>query len=211
MGIIILGGTGVGKSTVGTLISQKTGYPLYEVGHIVKQVYLEEFQKESDGVLYNENTAIKSINEIVKIKGKQLLTQNRLEFTKQIVKKEGNDYFVRVLLERHPEDRKIIVGVRSFEEIATIDFDMKNPFYVGLMCQEDRLLKRFTNRERMFMNEAVAKDIFIKRYDIEHSWGVDDVLSKCNVVLQTDYYSPEELAEYIIIYYGKFLEDLKNV
>lgn len=211
MGIVILGGTGVGKSTVGTVISQKIGYSLYEVGHIVKKVYVERMIEMQNTTLSDENSVITQLNNLAIKQGKQVLTQNRLDFTREMVRKEGADYFVRVLMERYPEDRKIIVGVRSFAEIAAIDGKMKHPFYVGLICDEDRLLHRFTNREKNYMNEDVAKNIFIRRYDIEHAWGVDDVMNKCNVVLNTDYYTPEELANYIIECYGKFLEDKKNV
>lgn len=211
MGIIVLGGTGVGKSTVGRVLSQKTGYPLYEVGYVVKNLYVEKIIEAQNTLLSDKKLVVEELNGLVLKHGKQVLTQKRLDFTKKIVKKEGPDYFVRVLMERYPGDRKIIVGVRSFSEIDAINKEMKHPFYVGLMCEEDMLLSRFTNREKAFMNEKDAKSIFIRRYDIEHDWGVDEVMNRCNIVLTTDYCTPEELARDIIAHYELFLESRENV
>ena len=51
MGIIIMGETGSGKTTTGKILAANSGLGLYEIGHEVKQVYLEKIQADN---LYNE-------------------------------------------------------------------------------------------------------------------------------------------------------------
>ena len=42
MGIIIMGETGSGKSTLGKMLASRTGFELYEIGHEVKKFFQKE-------------------------------------------------------------------------------------------------------------------------------------------------------------------------
>lgn len=78
MGIIIMGETGSGKSTLGKMLASRTGFELYEIGHEVKKVFLERVKFEFDSSLPGCD--------------KDYLTTNqRLKYTDDIVKKYGND------------------------------------------------------------------------------------------------------------------------
>ena len=103
MGIIIMGETGSGKTTVGKILAYNSGLGLYEIGHEVKQVYLEKIQADN---LDNEKD--------------YTTTNQRLKFTDDIVEKYGNDYYVKRILKKQDNENIIIIGVRSMAEIRAI-------------------------------------------------------------------------------------------
>ena len=207
MAIVIIGGTGVGKSTVGNIISQRIGYQLYEVGHVVKQLYFEKVQRENILIYGDKTIAQSKIDELTNVHGKDYFTRKRLQYTGEMVRKYGNDYFIRALMSVHAEERIIIVGARTFSEMNAVLEKMPNTYFVALYCNTDRVERRFKNRECMYMDENTAKNIFSNRYEIEHSRGLDDVERWCNIRIQTDYRSPEEIADIIIQSYYRFLLD----
>lgn len=206
MGIIIMGGTGVGKSTVARLLAARTGYTLYEVGHVVKKMYFDSLQNEIQQITHNRIETCSYVQDIFHSHSKDYFTKERLQYTEKMIRQHGNDYFVRSLLEVHKTDDIIIVGARTKNEINAILSGMRYPFFVGLMCESDRLVNRFVNREAEFMDAGVAKSIFRKRKDTELSWGVDSVMNMCNIVLSTDNIEPEELSQYIYDAYMNFLQ-----
>lgn len=192
MGIIIMGETGSGKSTLGKMLASRTGFELYEIGHEVKKVFLERVKFEFDSSLPGCD--------------KDYLTTNqRLKYTDDIVKKYGNDYYVRRILEKHSNENIIVVGVRSMAEINAVKNKIRFPFFVGLTCAEEEILRRFINRESEFMSPDEAQKVFNERKMREEKWGMEDVLSQANLILQTDYEKPFELSTAIMERYNEFV------
>ncbi len=204
MAIIIVGETGVGKSTVGKLLSLKTNYNMYEVGHVVKKTYYDSLIEEEKRKNPQEN-ALVSVDNLFRQHTKDYFTKKRLEFVSKIVATEGNDYFVRKLLEMHGTDDIIIVGARSDDELDAISSRLKYPFVVSLTCEDRKQEHRFIDRENQFMRRDTAYKIFNKRIDIEKSWGVNSVLSRCDVVLETGNLYPEEIADIILHEYDRYI------
>lgn len=190
MGIIIMGETGSGKSTVGKELTLRTGFELYEIGHEVKRVYLERISIDSN-LSGNEKD--------------YLTTSQRLKYTDDIVKKYGNDYYVRRILERRKNEDIIIIGPRSTAEINAIKNKIRFPFFVGLTCAEEEILRRFIKRETEFMSPDEARKVFKERKLRETKWGTEDVLNQSNLILPTDYENPVELATIIIDRYNEFV------
>lgn len=190
MGIIIMGETGAGKSTVGEELALRLGFELYEIGHEVKRVYLERIKIDSEQASNEKD---------------YLTTNKRLSYTDNIVKKYGNDYYVKRILERHKSESIIIIGPRSKAEINAINNKIKHPFFVGLTCAEDEILRRFIKRESQFMSPEEALKVFEERRQRETKWGTEDVLNQANLILQTDNASPVDLADTIIEKYSKFI------
>lgn len=205
MGIIIMGGTGVGKSTVARILASKTGYTLYEVGHVVKKMFFDSLQSDIQQITHNRLETCSYVQDILRSHSKDYFTRERLKYTENMIRQHGNDYFVKSLLELHKTDDIIIVGARTKNEVKTILSSMRYPFFVGLMCESDRLVNRFVNREAEFMDSSIAKSIFRRRKDTELSWGVDSVMNMCNIVLSTDNIQPDDLANYIYDAYMVFL------
>ncbi len=197
MAIVIVGETGVGKSTVGRILSLKTNYNMYEIGHVVKKAYY-------DSLIKTEKSRI-IVDDLYKRNPKDYFTKKRLEFVSKIVKIEGNDYFVRKLLQMHDSDDIIIIGARSDEELDTIISRTKYPFIVALTCEDRKQKNRFINRENKFMNENTASKIFNKRIDIEKDWGVDTILGRCNMIIPTASLYPEAIANIILQEYDRYL------
>lgn len=192
MGIIIMGKTGSGKSTLGKMLASRTSFELYEIGHEVKKVFLERVKIEFDSSLPGCD--------------KDYLTTNqRLKYTDDIVKKYGNDYYVRRILEKHSNENIIVVGVRSMAEINAVKNKIRFPFFVGLTCAEEEILRRFINRESEFMSPDEAQKVFNERKMREEKWGMEDVLSQANLILQTDYEKPFELSTAIMERYNEFV------
>lgn len=211
MGIIIMGGTGTGKSTLGNILSLRTDYKLYEIGHVVKGMYLKKMKDDANLIYRNTSSSLKSVQDTFRKNGKDFFTNKRLEYVNKMVKEHGNNYFVKKLLEMNPSDNIIIVGARSFEEIAVIKEKMKTPFFVGLKCNESRLIKRFVAREYDFMQPDKAEKIFEKRRWTENQWGVDKVLYKCNIVIDTDDKKPSEIASIVLNEYRKYINEQNNL
>lgn len=192
MGIIIMGETGSGKSTIGKMLASRTGFELYEIGHEVKKVYLERVKIEFDSSLSGCD--------------KDYLTTNqRLKYTDDLVRKYGNAYYVKRILEKHSNENIIVVGVRSMAEINAVKNKIQFPFFVALTCAEEEILRRFINRESEFMSQDEAKKIFKERKIREEKWGMEDVLSQANLILQTDYEKPFELSTVIMEKYNEFV------
>ncbi len=192
MGIIIMGETGSGKSTLGKMLASRTGFELYEIGHEVKKVYLERVKIEFDSSLSGCD--------------KDYLTTNqRLKYTDDIVRKYGNAYYVKRILEKHSNENIIVVGVRSMAEINAVKNRIRFPFFVGLTCAEEEILRRFINRESEFMSLDEVQKIFKERKIREEKWGMEDVLSQANLILQTDYEKPFELSTVIMEKYNEFV------
>lgn len=199
MGIIIVGETGSGKSTIGQIVSLKTGFDLYEIGHEVKKVYLERVEIDQHLEIVNEKD--------------YSTTNQRLKYTDAIVKKYGNDYYVKRILERHKSENIIIIGARSMAEINAIRNKMHFPFFVGFTCAENEIERRFVERETKFMSQDEARKIFEERKKREEKWGTDSVLTQANTILATDYNTPNELADIIVSKYKEFIKqqaDLKK-
>lgn len=150
MGIIIMGETGSGKTTAGKMLANNIGFGLYEIGHEVKKVYLERIQVD------NQENDLKSEKDFI-------ITNQRLKFTDDIVKKYGNDYYVKRILERRGDENIIIVGARSMAEITAIKNKIKFPFFVLLTCSENEIIRRFIKRESQFMTSEEAMKIFEER------------------------------------------------
>lgn len=187
-----MGETGSGKSTVGQIISLKTGFELYEIGHEVKKVYLERISVDSDLLSGNDKD--------------YLTTSQRLKYTDDIVKKYGNDYYVKRILERRKNENIIIIGARSITEIDAIKNKIHFPFFVGFTCAEEKIKRRFIKRESEFMSPDEAKKIFEERKLREEKWGMENILNQSNLILQTDYKEPIELADITISRYDEFVK-----
>lgn len=192
MGIIIMGKTGVGKSTVGKILASNIGFSLYEIGHEVKQVYLEKIQTDK---LINEKDYV--------------TTNNRLSFTDSIVEKYGNDYYVKRILAKQDRENIIIIGARSMPEIQAIKNKIKFPFFVLLTCSEDEILKRFVKRETKFMSRDEAVKVFEERKKREGNWGVEDISGQANITLSTEHEQPSFIADTIIRRYIEFINTKK--
>ena len=143
MGIVIMGGTGTGKSTLAKILSVHTGYKLYEIGYIVKSSYFKIMINDALNTYKNKEKAVESIRKTYKENSKDYFTNKRLKYVNDMVKKNGNDYFITRLLKEHLNENIIIVGARTFDEVNAINKYMKDPFLLGLACREDRLTKRF--------------------------------------------------------------------
>lgn len=206
MCIVIMGGTGAGKSTVGQIVSQRTGYPLYEVGHVVKRLYRESVELELGQFYTSADIVQEKIRTSIEQHSKDFFTRRRLRYTSEMVRLYGNDYFVRSLLQTHPGENLILVGVRTSEEIRAIHALTGRPYLVALTCGTDRLLSRFVERERRFMEQSTAQTIFDKRYETERARGLEDVLIECDLLLSTDVRMPEQLADEICVGYARFLK-----
>lgn len=190
MGIIIMGETGSGKTTVGKILAANSGLGLYEIGHEVKQVYLEKIQADS---LDNDKDFT--------------TTKQRLKFTDEIVKKYGNDYYVKRILEKQDNENIIIIGARSMAEIRAIRNKIKFPFFVLLTCPEDEIVKRFVKRESVFMTEEEAIRVFAERKAREEKWGVEDISSQVSITLSTENQQPYVIADMILEKYIEFLRE----
>lgn len=187
MGIIIMGETGSGKTTAGKILAYNSGLGLYEIGDEVKQVYLERIQADS---LDNEKD--------------YTTTNQRLKFTDEIVKKYGNDYYVKRILKKQ-DNENIIIGVRSMAEIRAIKNKIKFPFFVLLTCSEDEIIKRFIKRESKFMTEEEAIKVFKERKAREEKWGVEDISCQANITISTENEQPSVIADTIMCKYIEFL------
>ncbi len=210
MGIVIMGGTGTGKSTLAKILSVRTGYKLYEIGYIVKSNYFEIMINEALNIYKSKEKAIESIRKTYKENSKDYFTNKRLKYVNDMVKKNGNDYFITKLLKKHLNEDIIIVGARTFDEVNAINKYMKNPFLVTLVCREDRLTKRFVKREDKYMSSNNAEKIFEKRRWTEKKWGMEEVLDKCNTVIETDDKKPSDIADIVLDEYKNFLTNKKR-
>lgn len=188
MGIIIMGETGSGKTTAGKILAYNSGLGLYEIGHEVKQVYLERIQANS---LDNEKD--------------YTTTNQRLKFTDEIVKKYGNDYYVKRILKKQDNENILIIGVRSMAEIRAIKNKIKFPFFVLLTCSEDEIIKRFIKRESKFMTEEEAIKVFKERKAREEKWGGEDISHQANITISTENEQPSIIADTIMCKYIEFL------
>lgn len=196
MGIIIMGKTGTGKSTVGKILALRTGFELYEIGHEVKKVYLERTSIDSDLLSGNDKD--------------YLTTSQRLKYTDDIVKRYGNDYYVKRILDRQKNENIIIIGARSTAEINAIKSKMRFPFFVGLTCAEEEIVRRFIERESEFMSRDEARKVFKERKLREAKWGTEDVLNQSNLTLQTDHEDSFKIATVIIDKYNEFVKQQLN-
>lgn len=192
MGIIIMGETGSGKTTAGKMLANNIGFGLYEIGHEVKKVYLERIQVD------NQENDLKSEKDFI-------ITNQRLKFTDDIVKKYGNDYYVKRILERRGDENIIIVGARSMAEITAIKNKIKFPFFVLLTCSENEIIRRFIKRESQFMTSEEAMKIFEERKAREKKWSVEDLTSQANMTISTENKEPAVIANIIMSEYIKFL------
>lgn len=66
MGIVIIGGTGTGKSTLARMLSMRTNYRVYEIGHIVKKSYFKVMANEALNMYKNKELSIESIRKTYK-------------------------------------------------------------------------------------------------------------------------------------------------
>lgn len=210
-GIVIIGGTGTGKSTVGNILSLRTGYKLYEIGHVVKSFYLRKMQDEA-GLLFGSSLkAIESVRDRFKKNSKDIFTNLRLDYVNNIIRDNGVDYFVKRLLELYFDENIIIIGARNIEEIKTIRSRIEFPFFVGLTCGESKLIRRFIARESDFMRPNQAGEIFKKRRWTENIWGVEKILGECNIIISTNNITPSDLATAILDEYGKYIIEKSNI
>ena len=125
MGIVIMGGTGTGKSTLAKILSVRTGYKLYEIGYIVKSSYFKIMINEALKIYKNKGKAMESIRKTYKENSKDYFTNKRLKYVNYMVKKNGNDYFITKLLKEHLNENIIIVGARTFDEVNAINLIFK--------------------------------------------------------------------------------------
>jgi cytidylate kinase len=211
--IVIIGGTGTGKSTVGNILSQRTGYKLYEIGHVVKSLYLRRMEDEIGLLLGSPLKVFEYVQDRFRRNSKDIFTNLRLDYARDMVRDNSVDYFVKKLLELYFYENIIIIGARSVQEIKTIRSRIKFPFFVGLTCGESKLVRRFITRERDFMLPDKAGEIFEKRRWTENTWGVEEVLDECDIVISTDNIMPSDLATTILDEYKKYVAEksfLKN-
>lgn len=204
MAIVLIGGTGTGKSTIGKLISMNVGYKVCEVGHIVKLMFYEEMFKEYSTKYKNNIDAKSFTNHYFFSNKKEYFIRKRLKYVSDKVEKNGPDYFIKRILEKENSNELIIIGVRNIKEINFIKEKLVNPFFVALKCNEEKLTKRFINREINRMEKMVASNIFEKRRNIENSWGIEEEIEKCNLIINTDYLKPSDISKRIIAEYIKF-------
>lgn len=205
MSIIIMGGTGAGKSTVAHVLSQMTGYPVCEIGHVVKRMYRSSLELELRQLYTKEAAVQEKIDALVKAHSKDFFTKRRLQYTGDMVRIHGADFFIHRLLQEWGNQELIIVGVRTNQEILRIRAQKKFAYFVALTCATDHLINRFVERESRFMEQSVARAIFDKRYESERDRGLSKVMIECDLLLETDNLSPEQLAEYICKGYIRFL------
>lgn len=210
MAIVLIGGTGTGKSTVGKLISMNIGYKVCEIGHIVKLMFYEEILKEYSTKYKNNIDAKSFTNYYFFSNKKEYFVRKRLKYVSDNVEKNGPDYFVKKILEKENSNKLIIIGVRNINEINSIREKLPASFFVALKCNEDKLTKRFVNREINRMEKQVASNIFEKRRNVENSWGIEDEMEKCDLIINTDYLKPSDISKKIIVEYIKFMSKKKK-
>lgn len=198
MGIVIMGGTGTGKSTLARILSMRTTYKLYEIGYVVKNSYFEVMLNEAISIYKSKEIAVESIKRTYERNSKDYFTNKRLSYVNDMIKKNGNDYFIIKLLKEHLNENIIIVGARTFDEINAINNYMRDPFLVGLVCKEDKLMRRFVKREDRYMGYNNAEKIFEKRRWIEKEWGVENILDKCDIVIETDEKKARDVADIVL-------------
>lgn len=210
MGIVIIGGTGTGKSTLARMLSMRTNYRVYEIGHVVKKSYFKVMANEALNMYKNKELSIESIRKTYKKNSKDYFTNKRLKYVNDMVEKNGSDYFIVKLLKEHLNENIIVVGARTFAEINAINKYMKTPFFVGLICEEDKLTKRFIKREDRYMSLNNAERIFEKRRWTEKKWGVENILDKCDIIIETDDKKPRDIADIVLESYIKKLTNKKR-
>jgi hypothetical protein len=158
---------------------------MYEVGHVVKHLYYDSLIQDKLMESIDIIQAKIFVDNMYEEHSKDFFTKQRLEFANRIKEKHGNDFFVKKILEMGQTDNIIIVGARTQNEIRTISNFLKFPFFVSLSCNNDIVLKRFINREHMFMDNSTAKSIYIKRNNIEQQWEIERSYVKSNLVIDT--------------------------
>ena len=97
----------------------------------------------------------------------------------------------------HASVRRIVQTNKEFFRIAAGLW--------GLSDNREEILRRFINREYEFMSLDEAKKVFNERKMREEKWGMEDVLSQANLILQTDYEKPFELSTAIMEKYNEFV------
>ena len=95
MAIILIGGTGTGKSTVGKLISMNIGYKVCEIGHVVKMMFYYEMFKEYSKNSKNDVDTKRITSNYFFTNKKDLLVKKRLKYVSDKVEKYGSSYFVK--------------------------------------------------------------------------------------------------------------------
>lgn len=123
--IIIVGRLASGKSVLAELLRKKTGFPVYEVGDVVRAECL--------------NNGVKVMP---------------LEYVVEKFDLSGKDYFVKKLLsEVDCEKSNIIVGVRNTEELNFLTACLSNVFTVGISSDRETRKKRYeTSRKTKLAN-----------------------------------------------------------
>lgn len=205
MAIVLLGPTGVGKSTIGKLLSLNIGYKIIEIGYYVKSSYYKKIFKKNISNNNDPYVALQLTNEHFFSKGKECFVNQRLNYVSSINNKFGNNYFLKELLKKEDNSNLIIIGVRNKEEIEIIKQKFHKTLIVLLKCEKQILEKRFVKREQERMSELIARQIFEKRYGLEILNGSFNLEEIVDLVINTDYMMPNDIVNLILTNYFKIV------
>lgn len=205
MAIVLLGPTGVGKSTIGKLLSLNIGYKIIEIGYYVKSSYYKKIFKKNISNNNDPYVALQLTNEHFFSKGKECFVNQRLNYVSSINNKFGNNYFLKELLKKEDNSNLIIIGVRNKEEIEIIKQKFHKTLFVLLKCEKQILEKRFVKREQERMSELIARQIFEKRYGLEILNGSFNLEEIIDLAINTDYMMPNDIVNLILTNYFKIV------
>lgn len=156
--LILVGYSGVGKSSLAKVIEQQLNLPVIEIG---KFVVCEAFKNSS------EITPLEFADQTFK-------AGNYLRFAKQAFEESLT----------HKSD-VLFVGPRLPQELEFLRSEFLNSLTVGLninqSLRQQRCFQRAENRQD---SESLQK--LIHRDSFEQSWGLDTTISRSDLILEAD-------------------------
>lgn len=152
--LIIVGRLGSGKTSFAQFLHKKLRYPVYEVGDIVREECARNWSAETP-----------------------------LEFAVKKFDEFGKDYFTKKLLNKMDrEDRNIIVGIRSTEELNCLRSALNEIIIIGITANIEVRRERY---EISCLSKTKNSD-FYDREEIEEKWGIDEVIGSADITVKNN-------------------------